>query len=678
MSAVSYLINTTAAFPTSSGTHTAMRSVPEVGALQTLERRTKTTDSGSVSLSLAPWQGDESTAVPPFFWPQNREGGAISRNRSDPAPEMPSLNKRLAALLQPPLSICLAASGPIEWPSELMEFQRTGIRMLIERPHILLADDMGLGKTVQAAAAIRLLTRRREIETTLIVAPAGVIRNWRAEMAKWAPELRTVEITGSAAQRVWKWDSRVHVKIVSYETLRSDIGRIRASQVGWDLVCLDEAQRIKNKESAVSGAVCSITSERRWALTGTPLENSVEDLRSIMSFLIPGPIKDEDIRSRLAEIQLRRKKSEVLSDLPPKLTTVLAVPLTKEQREEYGGLLGTGTALLCDKGQDATVTDVLALITRLKQICNFATESGRSSKLEDMVRRLSALREEGHKALIFSQFTSETYGVYRLGRALARFGPVLYTGDMSIGQREEATRAFRDNPEAGVMILSLRAGGVGLNLQSASYVFHFDRWWNPASESQAEDRSHRIGQTRGVSVYKYICEDTIEERIHQILRSKKSLFTEYVDDVCMDLGGSLTEKELFGIFNLEPPRRQRTSARDVSISELSGPELDMLAKYRLERLGYEVEMSPPSHGGGVDLIARMRDELGSEITLFVQCRNWSSPADVRAVRELSDVLPRGSRIVQGLLVCPGGFTADAAHFAKDRHVLLWGAAELVS
>jgi SNF2 family DNA or RNA helicase len=659
------------------GAYTIMRAVPQVGTLQALGDRGRITDTGSVSLSLAPYEGDESTAAPPMFWPKTSESASTSReSKSDRAPEMPPLNKRLAALLQPPLSICLAASGPIEWPADLMDFQRTGVRMLVERPQVLLADDMGLGKTVQAAASIRLLTRRREIESTLIVAPAGVVRNWRAEMAKWAPELRSIEITGSSAQRMWKWDSRVHVKIVSYETLRSDIGRIRASRGQWDLICLDEAQRIKNSESAIGSAVNSLTSERRWALTGTPLENSVEDLRSIISFLTRNPVKDEYIRSSLAQVQLRRRKSDVLSDLPPKLTTELAIPLTRDQREEYDRMLKSGTSELRDKGTDATVTDVLALIIRLKQVCNFATESGRSSKLEDIAGRLTALREEGNKALIFSQFTSETYGVQRLGRALSKFGPVLYTGDMSMNRREEAARAFRDNPEAGVMILSLRAGGVGLNLQSASYVFHFDRWWNPASELQAEDRSHRIGQTKGVSVYKYICEDTIEERIHHILQSKKALFADYVDDVCMDLRGSLTEEELFGIFNIEPPRRPRNATADVSFSELSDPELTILVKYRLERLGYDVDTTPAMHDGRMNLIARRTDELGSEITLLVQCRNSSQAAGVEVVREMNDALPRDGRIVQGLLVCPGGFTAEARSSAAQWHIMLWEAAEL--
>jgi len=459
----------------------------------------------------------------------------------------------LALLLQPPLSLCMSRDGPLRWPSELLDFQKNGVGVLIERPFVLLADDMGLGKTIQAAAAMRLLVRRGEIERILVAAPAAVLRNWHEELKRWAPELRVIEVVGTQAQRAWKWDARVHVKIVSYETLRSDIRRVLRRHGRWDLICLDEAQRIKNSGSVISNAVKSIESNRRWALTGTPLENSLDDVRSILAFLQPDKPIEGDIKSSLSRVQLRRRKSEVLADLPPKTVTELFVPLSRQQREEYDMLLGKGVDELHRLGANATMTDVLVLIMRLKQICNFSTINNYSSKLDDIAARLATLRQEGHKALIFSQFTNEMFGVRRIAKALEAFGSIIYTGDMSALQRKQAIDIFRSNPSVGVMVLSLKAGGVGLNLQQASYVFHFDRWWNPASEAQADDRTYRIGQTRGVSVYKYICEDTIEDRIHEILLAKRELFTEYVDDICMDISQRLTEEELFGLFNLSPP-----------------------------------------------------------------------------------------------------------------------------
>lgn len=276
-----------------------------------------------------------------------------------------------------PLDAFALADDPLRWPSELLDFQKTGVGVLVERESVLLADDMGLGKTIQAAAAMRLLVRRGEIERILVVAPAAVLRNWRQELNRWAPELRVMEITGTKAQREWKWDARVHVKIVSYETLRSDAARVIRRHGQWGLVCLDEAQRIKNSASEISGVVKSIESSRRWALTGTPLENSLEDVRSVLAFLRSrGPDDDPnggDIREALSRVQLRRRKSEVLTDLPPKTTTEIFLPLGRRQREEYDALLGRGVEELRRMGPGVTVTDVLALIVRLKQICNFSS-----------------------------------------------------------------------------------------------------------------------------------------------------------------------------------------------------------------------------------------------------------------------------------------------------------------
>ena len=524
------------------------------GVLDLAPRTPVVISSGSFSLSE--WLADDREWAAPTWRPPAHSSGTGDSSQSEPVPSRIPLAQALALLLQPPLWVCVSADGPLRWPSELLDFQKTGVGVLVERESVLLADDMGLGKTIQAAAAMRLLVRRGEIERILVVAPAAVLRNWRQELNRWAPELRVIEITGTQARREWKWDARVHVKIVSYETLRSDTARVIRRHGHWDLVCLDEAQRIKNSASEVSGVAKSIGASRRWALTGTPLENCLEDVRSVLAFLRSrgsdgqheGP-DDGDMRLALSRVQLRRRKSEVLTDLPPKTTTEIFLPLSRRQREEYDTLLGRGVEELCRRGPEVTVTDVLALIVRLKQICNFSS-SGSSSKLDDIAARLVTLKQEGHKALVFSQFTSESYGVRRIAWALGAFAPVVYTGDMSAEQRRQAVATFDTDPDATAMVLSLKAGGVGLNLQSASYVFHFDRWWNPASETQAEDRSHRIGQTRGVSVYKYVCENTIEERIHEVLLAKRALFDEFVDDVCMDISQRLTEAELFGLLDL--------------------------------------------------------------------------------------------------------------------------------
>lgn len=648
------------------------------GALDLTPRKPVVLHSGSISMRDYILDGQEWEAAPPAWRPPAHSSSVSSSSQSESATRGIPLAQLLALLLQPPLSLCMSGEGPLCWPFELFDFQKVGVAALVERTSMLLADDMGLGKTIQASAAMRLLVRRNEAERILVVAPAAVTRNWREELRRWAPELRVVEVTGTAAQRAWKWDARVHVKIVSYETLRSDSQRAIKRHGEWDIVCLDEAQRIKNSESAISVVVKSIDCRRRWALTGTPLENSLDDLRSLLSFLRPGETDgrkgiDSDeaaLRSALSRVQLRRKKSEALVDLPPKTIKEVFVPLSRSQRDEYDILLGKGVDELRGKGAGATVTDVLALIARLKQVCNFSSANGRSSKLDDIAPRLATLRDAGHKALIFSQFTNETYGVRRIARALEEFRPVTYTGDMSAEQRTRAVAEFESDSTAGVLILSLKAGGVGLNLQRASYVFHFDRWWNPASEAQAEDRSHRIGQTNGVSVYKYICEDTIEERIHEVLLAKRALFAEYVDDVCLDLGQRLSDDDLFGLFGLNPPPRvQRDPKREDREAAIA--DVETMVRKWLSEEGYNVDVAYQSDENATDLAAVKTDELGIETVLLVRCLARSHPADVGVIQDLISLLPVEQSAVRGIAACPAGFTDSAVQLARRHHISLW-------
>jgi hypothetical protein len=214
-----------------------------------------------------------------------------------------------------------------------------------------------------------------------------------------------------------------------------------------------------------------------------------------------------------------------------------------------------------------------------------------------------------------------------------------------------------------------------LNLQEASYVFHFDRWWNPAIGSQAEDRSHRFGQVFPAHVYIYTCEDTVEERIERVLQQKQALFDELVDDVSIDLQSKLTIEELFGLFGLTPPAQPKSARYSlespVNYAELSGVEFERYVKRLLERKGWRVETTPLTRDRGIDLIARREDEVGVEMTLYVQCKNHASPVGVDVVRELNGALPKHWPGARGVLVCPSGFTATALAFAKERGLTLW-------
>ncbi len=448
----------------------------------------------------------------------------------------------------------------LEWPGALMPFQQDGVRALLENERLLLADDMGLGKTLQAIAAARILRAQRKMKSCLVVAPASLLDQWRRELGKWAPDLSAIIVRGSAADRSWQWASERDVTLVSYDTLRSDFGGSALAPVRrrtWDIVVADEAQRVKNRNDT-SDALKGLQRTRSWALTGTPIENHEEELASILEFVDHDATEDpkrywpgEALRARHRELQLRRRKNDVLDDLPPKQITLTPIELHPSQRRSYEKAEQDGIVYLKSLGSEVTVQHVFALLTRLKQICNADPRTGESSKLDDIRDRMEQLTAQGHKALVFSQYIDESSGVAAAVRHLRAFSPLSISGNMSPSDRQATIDRFKVSEDHKVLVLSLRAGGLGLNLQEASYVFHLDRWWNPAVERQAEDRSHRIGQTVKVNVIKYSCIATIEERIDKVLEHKQGLFDQLIDDVSLDLSAQLNRDELFGLIGLE-------------------------------------------------------------------------------------------------------------------------------
>lgn len=420
----------------------------------------------------------------------------------------------------------------LAWPRPLFPYQRVGIEALVQRPQVLLADEMGLGKTIQVIAALRRLVAAGAIGAGLVVVPAGLMMNWQRELKAWAPDLRLSTVVGSRVERFQAWRRPAQIYLVGYESLRADIGQEAVGGRSWDVVILDEAQKIKNPSAELSIVVKRLKRTRAWALTGTPLENSLDDLVSILDFVAPGAYDPDTyvvgLRRLLARYQVRRRRAEVLLDLPEKLSSVLE--LGGAQRATYEKAERDGIIWLKALGRDLQISHVLELILRLKQICNFCPETGASAKLADLRERLGRLEIAGERALVFSQFAQEPFGVRRLARELASFRPHVLAGDIEPAARAAVVDTFQRETDNRPMILSLKAGGVGLTLTAASYVFHFDRWWNPAVEAQAEDRSHRIGQRRPVHVYAYVTADTVEDRIAEILAGKRELFADMIDD----------------------------------------------------------------------------------------------------------------------------------------------------
>ena len=322
------------------------------------------------------------------------------------------------------------------------------------------------------------------------------------------------------------------------------------------MIVADEAQRVKNR-NPTSSVLKGLRRVRSWALTGTPIENNEEELASIIEFVDndgihppkryrPGP----ELLNRHRELQIRRKKGDVLDDLPPKLVTKIDLELHPKQSASYRKAEEEGIIYLKSLGKEIGIRHVLELITCLKQICNADPRTGESSKMDDIKDRLERLTAQGHKALVFSQYTNDISGVAAIVNHLKEFNPLSLTGDIPQPERPAIINRFKRDDKHKVLALSLRAGGLGLNLQEASYVFHMDRWWNPAVERQAEDRSHRMGQTVKVNVIKYSCVGTIEERIDKILERKQELFDHLVDDVSLDLSARMSREELLGLFGL--------------------------------------------------------------------------------------------------------------------------------
>ena len=446
------------------------------------------------------------------------------------------------------------AERELNVPATLHEYQWDGIAFLYRSSCALLADEMGLGKTVQAAVALALLLHRQNtVNRALIVAPASLTINWMNEITVWAPSIAARHVEGNARAREAYYLLPIPVLVASYEQIRFDaLDRVPAN--AFDLVVLDEAQRIKNPDVATSFACRLLPRIRAWALSATPLENDERDIASILRFLDPSmrpELSPSGMAVQLKNLMLRRRKSEVRAELPPVLVQDLDIELSGQQRTAYDELWFDRAATIQRCAATDPGTALFAIITRLKILCNFDADSHESSKLDALRAIVEGAGAEA-RILVFSQFVKTlTWLSERL--------PVpheLLTGAMTMDARQAAIADFKRSPSPRVLLVSLRAGGVGLNLGDASHVVLFDRWWNPAVEVQAIYRAHRFDRELPLHVVRFLVADTIEERIAQILGRKEDLFDEVVESVEMT-NHRFTQEELMEILELGPEDLRR-------------------------------------------------------------------------------------------------------------------------
>lgn len=487
-----------------------------------------------------------------------------------------SMSKRLIEIQEQMLGLRAIEPSPIptEIKANLRNYQIEGVNWLERLRHMhlggVLADDMGLGKTLQAITAITQLLKTSKKAKSLIICPTSLVYNWKEEFTKFNPKLRVLPVDGTPQQRKKLLNELedYDVVITSYSLLQKDVDLYK--EIPFSYAILDEAHHIKNRSTRNAKSVKMLQAAHHLVLTGTPIENSLEDLWSLFDFLMSGLLSSYDrfvekyirlsnqggknlelLRKKVSPFIMRRMKKDVLDDLPAVSHIVYHCSLSDSQRELYQSYAASAREelqkLVKKEGFDKVQIHVLATLTRLKQICChpaiFAKEKaemGDSAKYDMLMELLQSLIEGKHKTVIFSQYT-KMLNIMR--NDLEQLGIRFEYLDGTSKNRTSIVKKFNEDPEISVFLVSLKAGGTGLNLVGADTVIHYDMWWNPAVENQATDRVHRIGQKNSVSSYKLITLNTVEEKIVELQNRKKGLVTQVVacDEETM---GKLTWEEV--------------------------------------------------------------------------------------------------------------------------------------
>lgn len=425
-----------------------------------------------------------------------------------------------------------------EVSDSLYNYQRTGVAWLLGRHKAILADDMGLGKTAQAITAIKRLVRSGQVTWCVVVAPSTLLANWVSEFTKWAPELVVQTLAPNPADRSKIWRrarNRCHVTVTSYDHLRVAGASVRAALP--DLVVADEAHRLRTEGSLTCSEFRDLTSNYKWLLTGTPIENRTDDLAVLLSVLEPARFSAADavrhessLKAVVRPYLLRRRKEDVLPELPEVIEQNELLELTPHQKSAYNAAIRSANL--------RSNADYLALFNRLRAICDLDADTGSSSKIDRAADLLAAAQANGYKAVVFSYLLDplRALGERLISRSI-RYRQLL--GDMSLTSRDRAIKEFKSEPDCTALLASMRVASEGLTLTEASIVLFINRWWNPSANTQARDRVVRIGQMQPVTVINFTCAKTVEERLPGILAKKLVTFETVVESLAIDSGGLL-------------------------------------------------------------------------------------------------------------------------------------------
>ena len=476
--------------------------------------------------------------------------------------------------------------GNIQLPKNLnatlREYQKVGVQWLQMLDYYglggILADDMGLGKTVQLLTVICSYIDKDGKKPTLVVCPSSLCLNWQNEVEKFTTNIKSLVIHGPLEERIKQIKSipEYNIVITSYELLKRDIEEYKKNDYQFKYIIADEAQYIKNNNTQNAKAIKNISAETRFALTGTPIENSLSELWSIFDFIMPGylfgyrkfkelyetPIvkeKDERIMQKLKKLiepfVLRRIKEEVLTELPDKVITVLNSQMVEEQKDIYLSYLArakkNAMEEIKENGIEKSQIKILALLTRLRQICCHPSlfienYQGGSGKLNQCIEIIKDAIQSGHKILLFSGYTA-MFEIIEKELNKENIEYLKLTGKTKVSERINLVDEFNNNEDKKLFLISLKAGGTGLNLIGADVVIHYDPWWNLSTENQATDRTYRIGQKRNVQVYKLITKNSIEEKIYD-LQKRKSVLIDSMLSTNQTFISKLSKEDIMNLF----------------------------------------------------------------------------------------------------------------------------------